>query len=69
VPLKARAEGLGAHQRTQLRRIGCSLVGDINLLRIRVRESPIPERLQRRGYSLEEIEPGPSRFTGPAPPV
>src|SRR5260370_39905440 len=36
-PLTARAEGPAAHQGTQLRRVGCLLVGDIYLLRIRVR--------------------------------
>jgi hypothetical protein len=68
-PLKARAEGLGAHQGTQLRRVGCCLVGDIYLLRICVRHSPISTGLQRRGHSLEEIEPGLSRFAGPMPGV
>jgi hypothetical protein len=67
--LKARAEGLGAYQRTQLRGVGCFLIGDIYLSRIRVRDGPIPTRLQRRGHSLEKIEPGPSHFTGTLPHV
>jgi hypothetical protein len=68
-PLKAGAEGLGAYQGTQLRRIGGVLVGDIYLARFRVSDSPIPTRLQRRGDSLEKIRPGPSRFAGPMPAV
>ncbi len=68
-PLKAGAEGLGAYQGTQLRRIGGVLVGDIYLARFRVSDSPITTRLQRRGDSLEKIRLGPSRFAGPMPAV
>ena len=68
-PLKATAEGLGAHQRTKSFHVESILIRDIYLPDIRVRDSPIPTRLQCRGRSLKKIESGLSRFTDPLGPV
>jgi hypothetical protein len=64
-PLRARTKGFGARQRAQLRGVGRFLVGDIYLLRIRVRHGPIATRIQRRGRSLKKIERGHSPFPSP----
>ena len=45
MPLRARAEGPGAHQPTKLRRVGQLVVGDIYLRWVRVGDSPVSTRL------------------------